>query len=135
MRTCPCCDGPIRYDEALSSLETPDGVTPACPACHARQQGHEPPPAQTYPVGSRIPRHPQGDGDLPICGLCRRALYEGDRAVPIRLAEEEIDEPGVYRVCRECFAEYQPMICARLKRTGRVGEHVPDRAIRGNMLL
>lgn len=108
---CGRCKKQLRYDERLRTVQTAEGTYPLCPYCVAEHEGgsYSPP---TYPPGSLIPRHPQSDADLPICGLCRRALPWGDKCYGMRLREEDVAgtdvEPGAYPACSECRAKWKP---------------------------
>ena len=146
-RECAKCNRVLRWDETLSVLHVEGlGIFSACPDCHAEATGQEPQAPRCYRRGERVPRHAYGDGDMPICGLCRRALFEDERIppTPMRLQSEDVaDEPDFafvldndcFASCRECLARFTPKIAKRLRRMGIIAETTPDRSVRGNMLL
>lgn len=133
---CGKCPRRLRYDEVNRQLDDADGMHSACPHCHAEARGevYTPP---VYPKGCRMPRHPKTDGDLPICGLCRRALFWGEQPTPLRVPDnDEGVEPGLYPCCRECVEHWRPAVRARLAR--EVSPHyagAPLSSIDGNNLL
>lgn len=126
MRSCGACGGRLRADESLSSVWLHTGcggagMYSACPRCVANALGQPEPRARTYPqaeVGS-----PRG---LPfgVCGVCRRALHDGERPRSIRL--EASDDagvgPGAYHCCSECWDRLAPVVTARWVREGVVPE-------------
>ena len=140
-RTCGACRLPVRWDEGLLAcwLEAGPrgpGHYVACPRCRA--EGGEAPPPAKYPPG-QVPRHPTRDCDLPICGLCREALFEGERTVAMRLVEEDVAaagiEPGVYCACPRCLSFWRPTIRERLAREGVIAEGVHAEDLSGSALL
>lgn len=127
MRTCGRCRRVVRYDENLTSFFiTGWGNGQVCEVCQAQEQGLPPPEPTRYPVGSRIPRFPGSDKDIPICGLCRQALTEDlDRGKPVRIRPEMLDpgekvERGCYVMCPDCLKQWRPRVLAYLKRLCRV---------------
>lgn len=131
MRKCGACKKPIRWDESLSTclLVGPggEGYYQACPRCISDHEGTAPPPAPVYPPG-RVPPHPTRPDDyLPICGLCREALYEGERCSHVRVEAEDVEgagvEPGAYEMCPRCQSRWRPIVLARWRRDGACGRH------------
>ena len=127
-RKCGACKQPLRWDESLSVCFIEDGhggagSYHACPRCVARAQGVGPPPPRTYPADDDPPKHPYRDDYLPICGMCRTALYEGERTKRIRLQAEDVagtdTEAGGYCACERCVEKWKPVVHARLVRDGR----------------
>ena len=112
MITCGVCRQALRADESLRHLQThgnrlnanahqylvsvwgnvPDETigAAACERCYATLTGTEVPPVRTYPPGSRVPKRSSGGGDIDICGLCRRAMYEDDEHQDMRLHSEDL---------------------------------------------
>ncbi len=151
-RHCGKCDRTLRYDERDEFVQeqTPDRGTwgyQACPNCVAVMNGWPAPPPRIYPVGTRVPHHPQHPGqDLPICGLCRLALHEDEAEDPetIRLyAADVADVPWLsfvrdgqaFGCCRECLTLLKPRVLARLKAQGIVPETLPLWAFGGEAML
>lgn len=136
---CRLCSRALRWDEklalTLAVVEVAPGITEtqnthACPDCHALANGQEPPEPKTYPKGGKIPGHPlQSSGDMPICGLCRKALPWGQsQGEPMRLRAECLDAddlaagivPGdCFVSCRGCIQKYRPRILQHLQRLCR----------------
>lgn len=144
MRTCGACKGRLRWDEGLSSqwMDGPGGpgLYVACPRCHAAALGQPLPAPAKYPPGE-VPRHPLRDDLLPICGLCRESLFEGERTSPMRIAEQDVSagghqvEPGVYCACPRCLDQWRPIIRDRLAREGVIAEGAHAESLRGSVLL
>lgn len=72
-----------------------------------------------------------------ICGICRRACFEGDVPKPIRILAEDLGEgetlqPGCFAACNECVAAIKPRIFERLQKAGVVKE---ISELHGNALL
>ena len=144
MRTCGACRGALRWDESLVTvalLHAPAGPGnyKACPRCVAAAEGEPPPPPATYPAGERIPRHPYRDDYLPICGMCREALFEGECCARIRLqVEDVVDTPtveaGAYWACSRCISRWKPVVHARLIRDGRIPAHLGIKALGGRTM-
>lgn len=128
MRVCGACRGPLRHDESLSTcwLSSPaggPGYYQACPRCCAAEDGREVPPARTYPADQL----PASGAPFPICGLCREALFDGERCKPARLETDDLAgaegiEPGAYEMCPRCWARWEPVILARRVREGTAAE-------------
>ena len=136
MSHCPRCKNAIRRDESLSRVQALDGWYSACPRCVAELTGTPEPPTRTYPQGQPIPREPGSDGDMRICGLCRRALYYDDQNTAMRVPENARGiEPGVYAACRECLEEWRPAIRDRLASGDIIPADFPPQLIAGNLLL
>lgn len=129
MRTCGACKLPLRWDETLQLVyldaaraEGGAGYYQACPRCVGLAEGAPPPPPRKYPVG-RVPRHPYKDDYLPICALCREALYENEKTLPARVRAEDLaagegEGPGLYLMCPRCLARHRPQIAARVIAAG-----------------
>lgn len=124
--TCNHCGRALRWDEEARPVFLEGiGNLFCCPDCQARARGEPPPEPRRYPVGSRIPRHPQRpDTDLPICGLCRKALPWGqDKGTNLRVRPEFVNgdavECGGYSACQECVAYWRPRILIYLQRLCR----------------
>ena len=142
-RICGACKKKLRWDEPLT-LTWLDGAPEGpgryvcCPRCIARQEGVETPPARKYPEG-QVPRHPYRDDDLPVCALCREALFEGERTEAMRLVEEDVagtdTVAGCYCSCPRCIARWQPVIRNRLVRLEVIPEAVLAADVQGNLLL
>ena len=132
---CPRCHTPLRWDETLANLHTPDcGIILACPTCHAAAEGVAY-AVRMYPAGQPVPRHPMMQGaDLPICGLCRRALLIGEQTTSLRVPVNHRGvSTGVYDCCGECVEEWQPAVAERLRiETGVLYEPA---TLNGDMLL
>jgi len=123
MRVCPGCGCGARQDEQYKLTSLPEvGNCLACPACVARVYGLEPPLPRTYPVGERLPRGVVGDGDLPICGLCRLALYEDDSPQGLRLASEDVSDT-LWAAYLEATAEARQAHAAVVKRSREVFDY------------
>jgi len=156
---CNRCNRTLRWDEE-QRLVMIDGVgnTYCCPNCQAEVRGEPVPVPNTYPPGTKIPK--VGDGgfrhDMPICGLCRRALVYGqERGTDMRIRPEMLEdgdtvEPGGYCVCDECLNQWRPRIVRYLQSLCRTCNtlycqdpdhvrHLPpivnDRTVGHNMLL
>jgi len=114
-RLCGMCRRVLRWDEALERLCVDEvGAFLACPDCVAGHSDAPRPPHPTYPHGARVPQKP-GGGDIDICGVCRRAMYEGESPQGLRIREEmltdgETLEPGGYAACRECREAWRPRV-------------------------
>ncbi len=131
MRICGACREPVRWDETLQTqwLEAKGdrraGFCSACPRCCAEGEGTEPLPPVTYPEG-RVPRHPLADDLLPICGLCREALFESERTTAVRLAEEDVSDegvkPGAYAMCPRCYRRWYDAVRGRWLRERVIAE-------------
>ena len=158
MRTCHLCNRALRWDENLTltrveqtaepaaplpadhfgagvfvvstaTVAAPSEQVHACPKCHAEVNGLPSPEPRYYPKGKRVPQHPQKpDCDLPICGLCRRALPEDDRGHLMRLRGPELSPEDIaagiqpqdaFHACRECVEKYRPRKLAYLQRVCR----------------
>src|SRR5262245_57133233 len=113
---------------------TAEGALWACPACCCRSFGYPPPEVRTYPWG---PDHPPPAPGVEVCGLCRLALWQGERGQAIRLEAEDTTEhePGAYLACSECIARHRPAVHARLVRLGILNPAVPVETLGGKMLL
>jgi hypothetical protein len=136
-RKCGACGGALRWDESLSvCVIEGEGSYKACPRCVARSAGLPEPAPRVYPAGDDPPLHPYRDDYLPICGMCRTALFEGDRTRRIRLMDEDVEgtdtEAGGYCACRACVEKWKPVVHARLVRDGRFSG--PIEALGGNAL-
>ena len=130
VRACGACRSPIRRDESLSTrlLAGPcgTGFYQCCPRCAASADGVEPPAPRKYPAGC-VPRDPFRNDLLPVCGLCREALLDGERCSPIRLVAEDLTdepatEPGAYCCCPRCVSRWRPVVVARWRREGVIPE-------------
>lgn len=162
MQTCGVCRRALRADENLRLVQTdaesaepavsafmvscwgdiPGGTITAmaCPRCRATFDGADPPEPKTYPRGRPVPCKPGSDGDIDICGVCRRAMFLDDRSRGMRLQPEDVADcleldPGLYPACRECIARFRPRICERLKATGVVGPYTEPETLGGDMLM
>ncbi len=114
MRLCGVCKKPPRHDDSLthlqvnsldaangpgqaflvSALGVSEGTTAAlaCRECAGAANG-EPWSDPIYPPGCKMPPDPNSKDPsslLPICGLCRRALREGDTPRSMRLEREDL---------------------------------------------
>ena len=144
MRRCGACKQPLRWDESLGVCFLEEGAGGAgnyhaCPRCMAKAAGTEPPSPRVYPIDDDPPRHPYRDDYLPICGMCRTALYEGERCRRLRLQDEDVigspmTEAGAYWACVRCVEKWKPVVPARLVREGRFPEHLPIAALGGSAL-
>lgn len=141
MRICGACRGPVRWDESLAIVQTEQGgFAQACPRCVARSIGRPPPEPQRYPEG-RVPRHPLANDWLPICGLCREALYEGEQTRAMRPGEGHpspaggVTGPGAYAACPRCIERYRPIIHRRLIDLGYLPEGSSPEVIGGGNML
>lgn len=151
---CGCCGRVVRWDESLSLTPVLAEVMPevyeqqqlhACPDCVARAAGREPPEPRRYPRGQPVPRHPERNCDLPVCGLCRVALPWGqDRGEPMRLRADVLDAddlaagilPGdCYVSCAACVAKYQGRILRELQAAGLAPETMRPTQVRRGWLL
>ncbi len=125
MRTCGACRLPLRWDETLQTqwIADEDGSGSghfyhACPRCCAKAEGTVVPPPRTYPPG-RVPPHPTRDDLLPICGLCREAMFEGERTHNIRVTADDAlligreIVPAAYAACPRCWDTWAPAVMAR----------------------
>ena len=114
-RSCGKCRRVLRWDESLAwTFVAGTGAFLACPDCSAEAEGAERPPHQTYPWGAHLPQKPTG-GNIDVCGVCRRAMYEGELPQRLRiraemLREGETIEPGGYASCRECREAWRPRV-------------------------
>lgn len=141
-RECGACRKPIRWDESLSTAHLEgqggEGYYQACPRCIAAASGEPVPAPRTYPPG-QVPRHPLRDDLLPVCGLCREALFEGEEHSRFRITAEDTEgtgvEPGAYAACPRCLLRWRPVIHARLIREEVLSPTVPHFALKGNALL
>lgn len=106
---CELCQRTLRADESFQRLtitaqSAEHGVyvvanQSVCPACYAEQRGETYEP-RVYPVGSPIPKIPNSlNGDIPICGVCRRARRWDDEPLHIRIAVEDTAEPAWDTYC------------------------------------
>lgn len=138
-RKCGRCRQPLRWDESLGvCVVEGEGHYKACPRCVAESLGTQPPPPRVYPVEDDAPAHPYRDDYLPICGLCRTALFEGERTSRLRLQAEDVEgtdtEAGGYCACPRCIQTWKPVVIARLLREGLVREGTPAAAVGGRAL-
>lgn len=140
MRLCGACRKPLRWDESYSTsyLHLPEpGSYQCCPRCLAAAEGVEPPSPRRYPPG-QVPRHPLRDDYLPICGLCREALFEGEKCERLRLFVEDLAgtevEPGGYEACPRCLDRWRPIVRRRLIDLGLLPEGFPLAQCRGGLL-
>ncbi|MCC6419932.1 MAG: hypothetical protein IT429_16985 [Gemmataceae bacterium] len=136
MRVCGHCQSVLRWDAQLKLTDLPQGGSAlCCPDCAALARGEDLPALAVYSSGQRVPRHPQGDGSLPVCGLCRLALCEDDQPTALRVPVNDLGvEPGVYHACSDCVRQWQPAIGAHLRAQG-LALGIPDRALGGSLLL
>lgn len=103
-RTCGKCRRVLRYDESLSAFDVIGwGNGHVCEVCIANATGQPVPESMRYPPGCHLPKMPNGQTDIPICGLCRKALPEDQEAgKPLHVRRE-------FFGTREEVAEYQSL--------------------------
>lgn len=131
---CGACRKPIRQDEGLATCYCDGtggpGYYQACPRCCARAEGGHPPEPKRYLAQDIY--DPRGL-NFETCGLCREAMFWGERASVVRLTAGDIDEgltdyrpaegiipvaPGVYHMCPRCAGYWRPLVAARWVREG-----------------
>lgn len=140
MRTCGKCRRPLRHDEHLSACAIEGwGNGLVCEACRAQAQGLEPPAPRRYPAGAPVPRLAGSDADMPVCGLCRVALVEGQRCQPMRLRPEFVRpedgvECGGYAACPACVERWRPRILHYLIGRGLLPPAASVRQVTGGLL-
>ncbi|MES2342317.1 MAG: hypothetical protein V4597_11610 [Pseudomonadota bacterium] len=135
MRRCCLCDLAPRRDDPMRMVQYPgsDGGTvtaTACTPCAARVLGLPPVAAQVHPPGRNLP--------FVVCGLCRLAARDDDQGTQaIRLHPDDLaavrgmvhpvrpEAPGCYAACRECVNWWRPVIEARLRTSGVLGDYEP----------
>lgn len=119
MRLCGKCRKPVRTDDPLTVVQvTTDNASTltveACSSCGAELLGLPVPDEPVYPAGRDYP--------FAVCGVCRRAMREGDDGTPLRLTAREADglsvRPALYDACADCVAFFRPAIYARLDADG-----------------
>jgi hypothetical protein len=130
MRFCGRCRLSPRHDDPGQVVQHDDPDTGStvtlwcCSDCMREILGFPAQPPTVYHTGTSIPMVGGGFAmrEMPLCGVCRRALREDDRGETMRLAEGDGPVVGCFQACRECIKAYTPMIHARLQ------EHPEQRA-------
>jgi len=138
---CGTCRRCLRWNESQDVVYIQGvGMSLACASCQAKEAGLPSPQPRIYPVGTPVPRHRHGDGDMPICGMCRKALFQNESCEAIRLRHEFLTDedglaPGAYMACRDCVARFRGRLAAYLRAANIIKPDVPDEAVAWSLLL